>query len=115
FILQRKSKETGDLPLLAPVFIGIIVLFFVGVFTPVAVLLVNLLILILGILTMKAGADKNHLGLLNLGLLIITALILCRFFDTDLSFVIRGILFVLVGLGFFGANYWLLKKRKTNE
>jgi hypothetical protein len=40
------------------------------------------------------------------------ALILCRFFDTDMSFVIRGILFLIVGLGFFLANYWTLKQKK---
>jgi len=29
--------------------------------------------------------------------------------------VIRGVLFVLVGLGFFMANYFMLKQRKSNE
>jgi len=39
-------------------------------------------------------------------------LIICRFFDTNLSFVLRGLLFVLVGLGFFAMNYWMIRKRK---
>ena len=33
----------------------------------------------------------------NYGLIIITALVICRFFDTDLSFVLRGLLFISVG------------------
>jgi hypothetical protein len=42
-------------------------------------------------------------------------LAVCRFFDTDLSFIIRGLLFVTVGIGFFATNYWMIKKRKANE
>jgi len=54
-----------------------------------------------------------HFGILNYGLVIITALIFCRFFDTNMSFVIRGLLFVLVGVGFFAANYVMFKKQKS--
>jgi hypothetical protein len=66
-------------------------------------------------LTILDGAKKDHLGVLNYGLLIIMVLAVCRFFDTDLSFIIRGLLFVSVGIGFFATNYWMLKKRKANE
>jgi hypothetical protein len=45
-------------------------------------------------------------------LLIITALIACRFFDTDFSFVVRGLVFIGVGVGFFATNYYMIKKRK---
>ncbi|HBF19134.1 MAG TPA: DUF2157 domain-containing protein, partial [Cryomorphaceae bacterium] len=45
-------------------------------------------------------------------LLIISILAICRFFDRDLSFVARGILFVSVGVGFFLVNYYTLKKRR---
>lgn len=68
------------------------------------------MIFIIGILTIRKGAKKNHLGVLNYGLLIITALVICRFFDTDLSSIIRRLLFVSVGIGFFLTNYWMLKK-----
>jgi len=71
-------------------------------------------VFIIGLLTIRNGARQHHLGILNYGLLMITALVVCRFFDTNLSFVVRGILFVSVGAGFFGANYWMLKRRKAN-
>ncbi|SDR65778.1 Uncharacterized membrane protein [Formosa sp. Hel1_31_208] len=80
----------------------------------VGTILVNLIILALGITTIKIGADKFHFGILNYGLLIITALVTCRFFDTNMSFVIRGLLFVIIGVGFFLTNYFMLKKQKTN-
>ncbi len=76
---------------------------------------INLLILGIGVYTVWRGAEEDSLWILNMGLLIITALIACRFFDTEISFVWRGIVFVLVGTGFFGANYLLVKKRKANE
>ena len=87
-------------------------IFFIGTASTIAVVLVNVLVFLLGVFTIREGARKNHLGLLNYGLLIITALIICRFFDTDLSFVARGLLFVGVGAGFFFANYWMIQKRK---
>jgi uncharacterized membrane protein len=80
-----------------------------------AVALLNLLVLFLGIDAIRKGARSGHLGMLNYGLLLVAALITCRFFDTDLSFVFRGFLFVLVGLGFFFTNYWMLQKRKSHE
>ena len=97
------------------VFLLFAIIFFVGIVSPLAVILVNVLILGIGVMTIKNGANKEHFGILNAGLLIITALVICRFFDTNLSFVFRGLLFVMVGIGFFGANYWLIQKRKANE
>jgi len=94
-------------------FILFIILFFIGISSPrISQLLVNLIILVFAVNTIRSGAKQNHLGILNYGLLIITALVLCRFFDTDLSFVIRGLLFIAVGAGFFAANFYLIQQRK---
>ncbi len=98
------------------VFIIFTLLFFVGMADNlIPTILVNILIFALGLVTIKIGTDKFHFGILNYGLLIITALVVCRFFDTDLSYVIRGLLFVSVGLGFFLTNYVMLKRKKTFE
>ena len=77
--------------------------------------LANILVLLIGVAEINRGNKSNNLGILNYGLAIITILIICRFFDTDMSFAIRGILFLLVGFGFFVTNYITLKKRKKNE
>ncbi|MDG5489942.1 DUF2157 domain-containing protein [Psychroserpens sp. SPM9] len=95
-------------------FILFSILYVFGLNIPiVGTIVVNLMVLALGITTIKIGADKFHFGILNYGLLIITALVTCRFFDTNMSFVIRGLLFVSVGIGFFLTNYILLKKQKS--
>ena len=94
-------------------FIGFIILFFMGFISPtMAQLLTNFLILALGVFTIRDGATNQRLGIMNYGLLIVSALIMCRFFDKDLSFIWRGLLFVAVGVGFFVANYWMSKKKK---
>lgn len=96
------------------VFVIFTVLFFIGINNEmVPAILVNMLIFALGVVTVKIGADKFHFGVLNYGLLIIAALVTCRFFDTDMSFVLRGLLFVGVGVGFFLTNYYMLKKQKS--
>ncbi|EDM43618.1 hypothetical protein SCB49_08508 [unidentified eubacterium SCB49] len=84
-----------------------------GSFVPT--ILVNILILALGVFAVEMGARKNLFSVLNYGLLIITGLITCRFFDTDISFVLRGLLFVAIGAGFFGANYFMYKKQQKQQ
>lgn len=113
--LQLKNRALKDIKPIAPVFILFIIIFMIGLSSLLSVVLINLLVFAIGILTIREGAKLDSLGVLNYGLLIITALVVSRFFDTDLSFVIRGALFVSVGIGFFATNYWMLKKRKPND
>ena len=106
----KSLNQLSPMDWVGPAFMA---LYFLGYASPVSLILVNLLIFILGILMIREGARADHLGILNYGLLIITILIVCRFFDSNLSFALRGVTFVLVGAGFFGTNYWILKKRKN--
>ena len=115
FYLNLRRTTLRDMKPIAPVFILFIVIYLLGMLTPFAVVLINICVFIIGLLTIQRGVKKNHLGILNYGLIVITALIACRFFDTDLSFVLRGVLFISVGTGFFVANYWMLKKRNAHE
>lgn len=109
---QNKNKE--DLPYIGLAPFVYLILFFIAIqSTGLSALLANFCVLGLGLMTTLRGINQNHLGILNYGLLIITILIICRFFDTDLSFVFRGIMFVLVGIGFFAVNSWIIKKRKV--
>jgi hypothetical protein len=113
--IQQKGRGSSGIKPLSIVFILFILTFIIGQYSIIAVVLINLILFAVGILTIREGAREDNLGTLNYGLIIITALVICRFFDTDLSFVIRGILFLLVGAGFFATNYFMLNKRKINE
>ncbi len=114
FFWQIKSRPWSDIKPIEPVFIFFILIFIIGMVSSVAVVLINLLILAIGLLIIRNGARIDHLGVLNFGLIIIAILVLCRFFDTDLSFVLRGLLFIGVGIGFFAVNLRMIKKRKVN-
>lgn len=116
FIQQKKIQSWNSINRLEITFILFILIFIIGLSSSlIPVIMINLLAFSLGILTILKGVKQNHLGILNYGLLIITALVICRFFDTNISFVVRGLLFVGVGVGFFMTNYWLLKKRRAHE
>lgn len=110
-----KTHPNYELDIHQVLFIAIIPIFFIGLISSIAQVLINILLLVIGIFFIWKGNKKNHLGILNYGLLIISLLIICRFFDTNISFVIRGLLFVFVGIGFLVSNLFILKKRKTNE
>ncbi|MFL9844131.1 DUF2157 domain-containing protein [Flavobacterium rhizosphaerae] len=81
----------------------------------IAMVLCNILLLVIGIATVYKGIKTYNFGKLNFGLIVIALLTLCRFFDTDISFELRGILFLIVGLGFFAANYILIKKKQNKN
>ena len=118
FLLFLQLNNRGEQPInpMGFIFILFMGIFFIGLSAPVmGAILMNLLVLAAAIFTMQRGLALNHLGILNYGLLIIAVLVICRFFDTNISFVIRGLLFVAVGAGFFFANSQLMKKRKQHE
>ena len=112
---QQKDKPIRELPLLSPIFLLFAIIFIIGLNSYFAAVLINILILAISILTIIEGAKREHFGVLNFGLSIITVWIIIRFVNSDLSFVIRGILLMAIGIGFFTTNYWMLKKRRSNE
>ncbi len=95
------------------------VLFFVPIFLlrnngfelPMA--LTNALVFVLGLYAIRLGAKRGRFGWLNFGMLIVTVLIVCRFFDVNIPFVLRGIIFLVLGAGFFVANYLMYQRYKT--
>lgn len=113
-LFYRKNSNTNfrNLNIIEIIFLVNILLLFFGNFASV---FANMLVLLIGLSEIKRGNKHNDLRILNFGLFIITILITCRFFDTDLSFVLRGILFISIGFGFFLTNYFMLKKRNRNE
>ncbi|MEM6269843.1 MAG: DUF2157 domain-containing protein [Bacteroidota bacterium] len=115
-LLYRHVRQRGwqQMEPIAPVFGLFVLTFGLGIFVPIGEFLIDLYLLVVGVRIIVKGARQDHLGVLNYGLLIIVALAACRFFDAELSFVLRGILFITVGIGFFAANFWMLKKKQAH-
>ena len=77
-----------------------------------AMVLFNLYMFALGLFTIVAGIRGGRLGALNGGMVIVTAVLVARFFDSDLGFIARGVAFILIGIGFLVANLVMVKKGK---
>lgn len=116
FYRNNLVKKWSEWRLMDFTYLLFLMLFLFGtVSLTLAVIFVNLLVLFFGMNLLKEGARQTHLGVINLGMIIIALLAVCRSFDSDLTFVVKGFLFVVVGIGFFAANWLMIKKRKENE
>jgi len=78
----------------------------------ICAILSSLYILILGVCATYAGGQENDLGQANLGMLCIFAVVSVRFADDDLSFIARGVGFIILGALFLCANIYLLRAQK---
>ena len=76
-----------------------------------AIALFNLYVFAVGLGLLVQGFRARRSGTVNLGLGVVFALILLRFFDEDLGFVFRGVVFVLLGLAFLVVNLVLARKK----
>jgi len=57
------------------------------------------------------GVRAGRIFEANLGMLVIALLATARFFDNDLEFVVRGIAFIAIGLGFLVTNLVVFKRK----
>jgi len=89
----------GSVPLLA-----IIGYFFSIHSVIIPVFIFNIFLLTLSLSRIIAGFRCNNLSLINTWLFILAALIIARFFDSDISFIIKGLVFIAVGIGFLVTN-----------
>lgn len=80
-----------------------------------AQILMNGYVLALGVGTLAAGARSVHMGIVNGGMAILALLIVTRFFDSDLGFVLRGLVFIAVGTGFLATNVLLMRRKSDNR
>lgn len=93
--------------------IPFILIFMSIYFSDLGYYLMNLMTLVISIYTILQGIKKQSLSITNIGLLTLGALILSRFFDSEFSFIVRGVVFVIVGTAFLLTNYFMLKKGKN--
>ena len=115
-IRKNIGKQLPDINPIEFISLLFIPIFLLGFFQPfLAMVLINILTFLAGLAYVRRGTQLDHLVILNYGLLIITALITCRFFDTNLSFIARGLLFVAIGASFFFVNHSMLKKRRLEN
>lgn len=74
--------------------------------------LFNAYVLVAAVWVMSAGLKRNRLSIVNGGMLWLCALVVLRFFDSEIGFVLRGVAFIVVGAGFLVANVMLAKRMR---
>jgi len=78
-----------------------------------ASVLFNTYALVLGVELLIRGIRADSVTRANFGLLVVALLACCRFFDSDMSFVSRGVGFIAVGAAFLVANILFFKNRAS--
>lgn len=68
-------------------------------------------LLFAGIWLVGMGLRANQQGQMNVGMLVLAALIIARFFDSDLSFILRGLAFIGLGIAFLVSNLVILRRK----
>lgn len=73
--------------------------------------LINLYGLAFGIATIVRGVRYEHTVTLNAGMVLVAALTVARFFDTEVSFLLRGVVFIAIGASFLVVNAVTLRRK----
>ena len=108
-----KSQFNG---LIGIISIIVPILIFIGCISPLGIQhLFTLLLIVFGVVSLIFGAKMANLTLANLSLGLIGTIILCRFLDLKMSLTVKGILFIIIGLSFFLANYLIIKNKKNEN
>ena len=73
--------------------------------------LFNIFLLIISVYRLMIGIQSNNLGIINTGMFMLATLVLARFFDSEINFVIKGLVFILIGVGFLATNVVILRRK----
>jgi hypothetical protein len=71
----------------------------------------DLYLFAIGLWLLVTGIRIPLQGQMNLGLFVISSLIVARFFDCDLDFLLRGLLFIALGIAFLVTNIILIRRK----
>ena len=96
----------GALPLLALVGYA-----FSGTSAVFPMLLFNAFLLIVSVFRLMMGIRTNNLSVINTGMVMLSALVLARFFDSEINFVLKGLVFISIGVGFLATNVIILRRK----
>jgi uncharacterized membrane protein len=102
-------------PVLACVFFALFSLETAENFEGVSILAYNLYLFILGIAVLRSGIVSGRIATANAGMGILALFFTIRFFDSDMGILFRGVAFILIGMGFLGANLWMSRRAAKHK
>lgn len=110
-VLEGEELLYGAMPLVS-VFAYLSV-FLIQPFAVLPIVLFNVYILACSLSSIINGIKQDRLDRINSGILILAVLIMVRFFDIDIGFVFKGLVFIALGIGFLAVNITMLKRREV--
>lgn len=81
----------------------------------IPVVLFNIYLLAFGIFYIWWGIRSEQISFVNVGMLLVSGLLGVRFFDQDISFIVKGIVFIIIGISFLLVNLVLSKHLKAKH
>ncbi len=108
----RLEKPINWFVFLFPLMIGVGLWLSINGQTRMAIVLANVYLFGFGIFYIQTGIRRRRIALVNIGMFFIASLIIARFFDTNWSFITKGVVFVLLGIGFLLVNVALNRRLK---
>ncbi len=120
-MLFYKGKEAVVIPqfdvskfgFLAFSIITVVCMFSPEIFAYFAAFLINVLIVFYGVYLVYLGRKNYDLVRTNLGVIILCVWIFLRFMTTDYSLLIKGAVFVIMGVLFLLINYNIIKEKRA--
>ncbi len=111
-ILELSRKRTDILIISCPFILSVIFYLAIsaGVSEYIPMITFNIYLLCLGSYTLWRGFSKNSQLAVNAGLAVLSWLATIRFFDSDISYTVRGVLFIIIGASFILINLLIKKK-----
>ncbi len=117
-IRYRDKLEFKKITPFILIFILALVAFVIGSFDNFIlpqIIIFNSYTVLLGIWIIYIGITNRHLFQINLGMLTVILIIVTRFFDIDIGYTLKGIIFISLGIIFLIANKYLSRKLPNME
>lgn len=112
FLQWKKEQNVNWFVMIFPLLIFLCNFLVHGNQKEIAGVLMNIYLFTFGLYYIKEGIELEKIGVVNLGMFFVSAIIVARFFDTDWSFMVKGIVFVVLGICFLMINYRLSRRFK---
>ena len=74
--------------------------------------LMNAFALAVGLFTLWSGISESRLTKVNTGMMLVSALILSRFFDERFSILTRAVVFIALGVAFLMVNFRMARRKR---
>lgn len=111
---REDAKWTERIILLYPPVVLTYIILHTSEQLTLALLLANAMAAGTGVLFLREGIRENAMVSVNIGMLFILVLLVVRFFDEDWNLLIKGLVFIGIGLAFLVANIMLYRRFKQN-